>query len=97
MIDTVTLCECPRVSTSVLGGVAPVLVCAGIEVDVVHTQRSQHAREVTNTRDFSAYDGICVVGGDGLFNEVGGYGMPLAKSRREMVEQLYIAVVEVAY
>lgn len=43
---------------------------AHIHTDVLVTQRRFHAREHIQTLDLAEYDGVIVVGGDGMFNEV---------------------------
>eukprot|EP00897_Mesotaenium_endlicherianum_P006338 jgi/Mesen1/5732/ME000029S05043 len=53
--------------------VAPIFDRAGVHTEVVTTQRAGHAFEVANQAsdaELAAWDGIVVVGGDGIFNEV---------------------------
>ncbi|CAL1539940.1 unnamed protein product [Lymnaea stagnalis] len=42
---------------------------ASVETHVVVTEKSKHALEIGETHDFSHYDGIVIVGGDGLYQE----------------------------
>ena len=52
----------------------PVFDLAGIECDVVVTERANHARDLLLTYDFerpsAQIDGIVSVGGDGMFSEL---------------------------
>ncbi|KAH9525196.1 hypothetical protein Btru_000603 [Bulinus truncatus] len=50
--------------------VEPLLRLAGIETFVVMTERSKQALEIGESTDFSRYDGIVVIGGDGLYQEM---------------------------
>ncbi|XP_059155284.1 ceramide kinase 1-like [Physella acuta] len=50
--------------------VAPIFELAQIATTVVATERSKHALEIGETHDFSSYDGIVIVGGDGLYQEL---------------------------
>lgn len=54
----------------VLERVKPVFAAAGIELDVLVTQRPGHAGEIARTLDLTRIDGICVIGGDGTVHEV---------------------------
>jgi len=67
----------PRAGTrrgvAVLESVKPVFVAAGAELDVRVTTHAGHAKEIARTVNLEAYDGFCVVGGDGTIHEaVGG-------------------------
>ncbi len=44
----------------------------GIEVTVLKTEYAGHARDLARTVDLTGYDGLCVIGGDGSYHEVGG-------------------------
>ncbi|KAK0055002.1 ceramide kinase-like isoform X2 [Biomphalaria pfeifferi] len=48
----------------------PLFKVAGIETTVIVTERSKHATQIGESTDFSHYDGIVVVGGDGLYQEL---------------------------
>ncbi|CAH3180695.1 unnamed protein product [Porites lobata] len=50
--------------------VAPLFERAGIKADIMMTQRAGHAWEYFRTADISTYDGVVVVGGDGIVHEV---------------------------
>lgn len=50
--------------------ISPIFQLAQIEADVIYTERSKHAIEIGETHDFSPYDGVIVVGGDGLYQEL---------------------------
>ena len=50
--------------------VAPLLVLSNIKSDMQLTKHSKHALELSENIDVTAYDGILVVGGDGLYQEV---------------------------
>jgi len=47
----------------------PVFESAGCRLDVRLTERAGHMRELAGSMDFSAYDGLCLVGGDGTVHE----------------------------
>eukprot|EP00898_Chlorokybus_atmophyticus_P008441 jgi/Chlat1/8599/Chrsp86S07994 len=56
-----------------LSKVAPLFELAGIQCHVIQTQRAGHARDhmaQATAEELNGYDGVVVVGGDGLFNEV---------------------------
>ncbi|XP_005095889.2 ceramide kinase [Aplysia californica] len=50
--------------------VGPLFELAHVHTTVEVTERSKHALEIAENHDFSQYDGIVVVGGDGLYQEV---------------------------
>jgi len=50
--------------------VIPLWEKAGVEVTVLETEYAGHARDFAKTCDFTNYDGICIMGGDGSINEV---------------------------
>lgn len=50
--------------------VVPTLRAHGVEVDEVPTERVGHAREIGFKKDFTGYDGVVVMGGDGTIHEV---------------------------
>ncbi|KAI4365106.1 hypothetical protein MLD38_021124 [Melastoma candidum] len=50
--------------------VRPLLVDAGIDIDVKETQYQSHAKEIAHSLDLSTYDGIVCVSGDGILVEV---------------------------
>ena len=54
-----------RRGVEVLESVKPVFVAAGAELDVHVTTHAGHAKEIARTVNLGAYDGFCVVGGDG--------------------------------
>ena len=50
--------------------VKPVFAAADAELDIRITERSGHARRLARTLDLAAYNGICLIGGDGTVHEV---------------------------
>ncbi|MBP7506607.1 MAG: diacylglycerol kinase family lipid kinase [Prolixibacteraceae bacterium] len=42
----------------------------GLKTDVIKTEYAGHARELAGSLDFSDYDGLCVIGGDGTMHEI---------------------------
>ena len=53
--------------------VAPLKECCNVEMEVMYTQYAGHARDViakAESSTISGWDGIVVVGGDGMLNEV---------------------------
>ncbi|CAL1539942.1 unnamed protein product [Lymnaea stagnalis] len=63
-----------------LKSVAPLLALAEIQTTVLTTEKSKHALEIGETHDFSLYDGIVIVGGDGLYQELlQGYTIQIQK------------------
>ncbi|XP_055900409.1 uncharacterized protein LOC106054365 isoform X1 [Biomphalaria glabrata] len=48
----------------------PLFKLAGIDTSIVVTERSKHALQIGESTDLSQYDGIVVVGGDGLYQEL---------------------------
>ncbi|KAH9525198.1 hypothetical protein Btru_000605 [Bulinus truncatus] len=50
--------------------VEPLFRLAEIKTSVVVTERSKQALEIGECTDFSQYDGIVVIGGDGLYQEI---------------------------
>lgn len=50
--------------------IQPVFAAAGMELDVLVTERPGHAKEFVRTLDLTRIDGVCVVGGDGTIHEV---------------------------
>ncbi|KAK0049380.1 ceramide kinase-like isoform X2 [Biomphalaria pfeifferi] len=48
----------------------PLFKLAGIDATIFVTERSKHALQIGENTDFSQYDGIVVVGGDGLYQEL---------------------------
>ncbi|GAB6020366.1 hypothetical protein CHUAL_003075 [Chamberlinius hualienensis] len=50
--------------------IAPVLTEAGVSFELVTTERQNHAKDLVNQSDLSRWQGIIVVGGDGLLYEV---------------------------
>ncbi|CAD5112686.1 DgyrCDS1908 [Dimorphilus gyrociliatus] len=49
--------------------VEPVFRMANIETVVVRTKHKNHCRDILKNQNLSLYDGICLVGGDGLYSE----------------------------
>ncbi|XP_060569531.1 uncharacterized protein LOC132727945 isoform X2 [Ruditapes philippinarum] len=49
--------------------VAPIFKEAGIETDVIVTQRAHHTEEILSTYDLNSINGLVLVGGDGLYQE----------------------------
>ncbi|KAJ9583907.1 hypothetical protein L9F63_021739, partial [Diploptera punctata] len=50
--------------------VKPLLLVAGVEANMIVTQRQNHARDVILNCSFDNVDGIACIGGDGTFAEV---------------------------
>ncbi|XP_023718038.1 ceramide kinase isoform X2 [Cryptotermes secundus] len=50
--------------------VKPLFVLAGIETNVIITQRQNHARDTLLNCSFDSIDGVACIGGDGTFAEV---------------------------
>jgi len=50
--------------------VKPLFVMAGIEANVIITQRQNHARDTLLSCSFENIDGVVCIGGDGTFAEV---------------------------
>jgi YegS/Rv2252/BmrU family lipid kinase len=50
--------------------VKPIFTKAGAELVVHFTEYGGHATQIVQAADFSDYDGICVIGGDGTTHEV---------------------------
>ncbi len=50
--------------------ITPVFAEAGAELVIERTRHGGHATSIVGTADLSAYDGICVIGGDGTTHEV---------------------------
>ncbi|GFN96636.1 ceramide kinase [Plakobranchus ocellatus] len=61
--------------------IGPIFKLAGIETTVVTSERARHALEIGETQDFTGYDGIICVSGDGLYQELlEGYTKQLQKA-----------------
>jgi YegS/Rv2252/BmrU family lipid kinase len=52
-----------------LAQVRPLLAAAGAEVTVHTTTHPGHAGEIARSLDLAAYDGLCLLGGDGIVHE----------------------------
>jgi len=50
--------------------ILPVLEAADLDLNIIETTFAGHARELTNQLDFTGYDGLIVIGGDGTMHEV---------------------------
>lgn len=50
---------------------AYVLHLAGMDYSVLETQEPEEAKRFVADLDLNKFDGLCVVGGDGLLQEVG--------------------------
>jgi ceramide kinase len=50
--------------------VKPLFLVAGIEVNVIITQRQNHARDILLNCSLDNIDGVACVGGDGTFSEI---------------------------
>jgi YegS/Rv2252/BmrU family lipid kinase len=55
--------------SAILEDVRPVFAKAGVELDVRLTTHQGHASELAETCDWSSYQGICLIGGDGTVHE----------------------------
>ena len=57
-------------ATSIWHAIAyPLFQLAGIEINLVRTQFRKHAYDLCMELDFSSYDGLVTIGGDGTLNE----------------------------
>jgi len=57
----------------ILEMVKPIFDKSEVQVDILQTRYAGHANELANTLDFSGYNGLCAIGGDGtLFEMVNG-------------------------
>eukprot|EP00298_Acanthocystis_sp_HF-20_P014567 c20821_g1_i2.p1 GENE.c20821_g1_i2~~c20821_g1_i2.p1 ORF type:complete len:457 (+),score=161.56 c20821_g1_i2:37-1371(+) len=64
-----------RRAVKIWNGVEPIFKVAGIEVEVILTQRANHAFDYIKEAPIESlkkYDGIIAVGGDGMFREITG-------------------------
>jgi len=59
-----------RKGPRVLRQVRPVLEAAGLDLEVIQTTCPGHARDLAHQLDFTGYEGLVVVGGDGTMHEV---------------------------
>ncbi|RUS84240.1 hypothetical protein EGW08_007992 [Elysia chlorotica] len=50
--------------------IAPIFALANCETTVKTSERAKHALEIGETQDFTGYDGIICVSGDGLYQEL---------------------------
>ena len=55
---------------------------AGCKLDIIMTEYAGHAKELASSLDFSDYDGLVIIGGDGSFHEVANGMMDRDKSDR---------------
>ena len=55
---------------AILEKVRPVFSEAGAKISIKETRYAGHARIMANTFDFSGYDGLCAIGGDGTMHEI---------------------------
>ncbi len=58
-----------RRGLAILEQVKPVFAAAQVELDVRVTKQSGHARQIARKFDLAAYDGLCLIGGDGTVHE----------------------------
>ena len=57
----------------ILKMVKPIFEKSEVHLDILQTEYAGHANELANTLDFSGYNGLCAIGGDGtLFEMVNG-------------------------
>ncbi|KNC85080.1 hypothetical protein SARC_02708 [Sphaeroforma arctica JP610] len=73
--------------------VRPLLSKCSITVDVVLTTHANHARDVVNTTERlgEKYDGVVVVGGDGLLSEI--INGILTRTNRDTIKKLRIGII----
>lgn len=57
-------------SAEILDLVKPVFDSSGVDLTIIFTEFSGHARELAENLDFDGYDGFLVLGGDGTLHEV---------------------------
>ena len=55
---------------AVLEKVKPIFEAGGAELDIKETRYAGHARNMANELNFSGYDGLCAIGGDGTMHEL---------------------------
>ena len=54
----------------ILEMVSPIFDKSGVHLDVLQTEYAGHAGELANNLDFSGYNGLCAIGGDGTLFEI---------------------------
>ena len=57
-------------SSALLDKIKPIFDSSGIELSIITTTFAGHARNLTSELEFSNYDGLLILGGDGTFHEV---------------------------
>ena len=50
--------------------IQPLFDKSGISLKIINTEYAGHAKELAQTLDFSNFNGICPIGGDGTMHEV---------------------------
>eukprot|EP00040_Diaphanoeca_grandis_P033664 m.206604 g.206604 ORF g.206604 m.206604 type:complete len:663 (-) comp32958_c0_seq2:95-2083(-) len=59
-----------RKGLKTLAKLVPLFELANVELSVVKTQHGKHAEELAQTDDLEEYDGVLLISGDGMVNEV---------------------------
>lgn len=59
-----------KTGRTILKKVQPVFESVGAELNVYETEHAGHAKELTYSLDYTGYDGLCAIGGDGTMHEV---------------------------
>ena len=57
-------------STALLNTIKPIFDSSVIELSIITTDFPGHARELASELEFTDYDGLLILGGDGTFHEV---------------------------
>tara|TARA_B100001750_G_C15463408_1_gene575657 strand:+ start:60 stop:947 length:888 start_codon:yes stop_codon:yes gene_type:complete len=57
-------------SSALLDKIKPIFYSNGIELSIITTTFAGHPRNLTSELEFSNYDGLLILGGDGTFHEV---------------------------
>lgn len=55
---------------AILESVKPIFDAASVDLEVIRTTHPRHAYDVANTKSFSDFEGMIVIGGDGTIHEV---------------------------
>jgi len=70
LLIVVNPCGGKRRGLHVLERVKPIFAAEGIELGVEISQHPGHAESIARSLDLKAWDGLCVIGGDGTIHEV---------------------------
>ncbi len=59
-----------KTGRTILKKIKPVFDAAGSELNVYETEHAGHAKELAYSLDYTGYEGLCAIGGDGTMHEV---------------------------